>query len=88
MRLHYENLEKLLYCKSKIFPVIFATVKLRLYCRKDVFFEQFLVLRIFQSFTLTKIIFFILSTEFSQTREIFDYSKPTTSSLSTSQKME
>ena len=44
MRLHYEKLEKLLYCKSKIFPVIFATVKLRLYCRKDVFFEQFLVL--------------------------------------------
>ena len=43
MRLHYENLEKLLYCKSKIFPVIFATVKLRLYCRKDVFFERFLV---------------------------------------------
>ena len=43
MRLHHENLEKLLYCKSKIFPVIFATVKLSLYCRKDVFFEQFLV---------------------------------------------
>ena len=38
------KLKKLLYCKSKIFPVIFATVKLRLYCRKDVFFERFLVL--------------------------------------------
>ena len=44
MRLHHENLEKLYYITKVNFFCHFPTVKLSLYCRKDVFFEQFLVL--------------------------------------------
>ena len=42
MRLHHENLEKLYYITKVKFFLYFPTVKLRLYCRKDVFFEQLL----------------------------------------------
>ena len=44
MRLHHENLEKLYYITKVNFFCHFPTVKLSLYCKIDVFFEQFLVL--------------------------------------------